>query len=90
MSLWTEWRCLVENKDDQVGVVVDRSASLGDQSSVSITAGSSQKMKKTVVRKELADTQEYESCLQTDMDVDMDENKEELMKLRSSNARRKF
>ena len=29
------------------------------------------------MRKESADTQEYESCQLTDMDVDMDENKEE-------------
>ena len=33
---------------------------------------------KTVVRKESADTQEYEPCQQNDMDLDMDENKEEL------------
>ena len=33
----------------------------------------------TVVRKESADTKEYESCQLTDMDVDMDEHKEELI-----------
>ena len=31
------------------------------------------------MRTELADTQEYESCQQRDVDVDMDENKEELI-----------
>ena len=30
------------------------------------------------VRKESADTQDYESCQWNDMDVDMDENMEEL------------
>ena len=31
-----------------------------------------------MLRKESADTQEYESCQLNDMDVDMDENKQEL------------
>ena len=37
-----------------------------------------QKKRKAVVRKESADTQEYESCQLNAMDLDMDENKEEL------------
>ena len=32
-----------------------------------------------MLRKESADTQEYESCQLNDMDVDMDENKQELI-----------
>ena len=39
--------------------------------------GVSQKKRKAVVRRESADTQEYESCKLNDMDVHMDENKEE-------------
>ena len=35
-------------------------------------------MRRAVVRKEWADTQEYESCQQNDMNVDVDENKEEV------------
>ena len=31
-----------------------------------------------MLRKESADTQEYESCQLNDMDVDMDENEQEL------------
>ena len=34
------------------------------------SAGGSQKKRKAVVRKESADTQEYESCHQSDMDED--------------------
>ena len=58
------------------GSVLARGFRLGT-SSVS-GAGSSQKKRKAVVQKESADTQEYESCQQNDMDVDMDENNEEL------------
>ena len=46
----------------------------GDQSSVS-SAGT-QKKGTAVVRKESADTQDYESCQLNDMDVDMDGHKE--------------
>ena len=37
-----------------------------------------QKKRRALVRKEWAETQEYESCQQNDMNVDVDENKEEL------------
>ena len=43
-----------------------------------VSVRSSQKKRKAVARKESAGTQEYESCHQNDMDLDMDENKEEL------------
>ena len=42
------------------------------------SAGGSQKKRKAEVPKESADTHEYESCQQNDVDVDMDEKKEEL------------
>ena len=42
------------------------------------SAGGSQKKRKAVVRKESADSQESESYQLNDMDVDMNENKEEL------------
>ena len=52
---------------------------LVDQSSVS-SAGASQKKRKAVLRKESAETQEYESCLQTQdyvscQDMEEDDNK---------------
>ena len=54
-----------------------RRASEGEQGSVS-SAGWSQKMRKAVVRKGSADTQECEPCQLDGRDVDMDENKGEL------------
>ena len=42
------------------------------------SAGGSQKKRKAVVRKESADTGEYESCQWNNMDMDMNENVEEL------------
>ena len=41
------------------------------------SANGARKKRKAVMRNESADTQEYESCQLTDIDVDMDENKEE-------------
>ena len=41
------------------------------------SAGFSKKKRKAVVRKESADTGEYESCQLNNMDVDMGENVEE-------------
>ena len=38
------------------------------------------------VRKESADTQEYESCHQNNMDVDRDEVKQELSVVRSASS----
>ena len=42
------------------------------------SAGGAQKKRKAVVRKESADTGEYESCQLNNMDMDMNENVEEL------------
>ena len=42
------------------------------------SAGGSQKKMKAAFRKESAETQEDESCQQNDMEVDMDETKEEM------------
>ena len=42
------------------------------------SAGGSQKKRRTVVRKESAETQEHESCQKNDMEVDKDEGMEEL------------
>ena len=61
----------------ELGVVVDQKASLGDQSSMR-SAGGSQNKSKAVVRKESAETQKYDSHKPKDMDVDIDENKEEV------------
>ena len=47
-------------------------SSAGDQ------GGFAEKKMEAVVRKGSAETQEYESCQLSDMDVDMDENKEDL------------
>ena len=83
VSFWMERRCLepkalkVKLHLPDTGAVVDQRTSLRDHSSVS-SAGSSRKKRKAVVRKESADTQEYDPCQQNDMDVDMVENKEEL------------
>ena len=49
----------------------------GTKSFVSSVGGSQKKMN-AVVRKEFADTQECKSCQLNDMDVDMNETKEEL------------
>ena len=59
------------------GDAVERMGSLGDQSSMS-SAGCSQKKRKAAVRKESAETQEYESCQQNGTEVDRDEGMEEL------------
>ena len=69
---------LLEREDGgaprEFGVGLYQGASEGDPSSVS-SAGT-QKKETAVVRKESADTQEYESCQLNDMDVDMDGHKE--------------
>ena len=59
------------------GVGVNRKGRVERRSSMS-SAGGSQKRRKSVVREESADTQEYESCQQSDMEVDRDEGMEEL------------
>ena len=58
------------------GLVLTRGLRLGHQSSASSTGGS-QKKRKAAIRKESASTQQHESCQQNDMEVDMEENKEE-------------
>ena len=89
VSFWMERRCLepkalkVKLHLPDTGAVADQRTALRDHSSVSSAVGS-QKKRKAVVRKESADTQEYEPCQQNDMDVDMDENKEELRFVRSA------
>ena len=62
----TAWRC-----PKAFGVGLSQRVAVGDQSSVS-SAGGSPKKRMAVVRKAV-DTQEYESCQQHDMDVDVDE-----------------
>ena len=68
----TEQRCPKELPVDS-----DWRATEGDQVS-GCSAGGSQKKRKAVLRRESADTQEYESCQRNDVDVDMCENKDEL------------
>ena len=59
------------------GVDVDRMGSLRDQSAMSI-AGDSHKKRKAAVRKESAETQEYKSCQQNDVEVHREQGMEEL------------
>ena len=86
VSFWIERRCLEPKPDEaglagrkeqrcpgELGVVVDRRLSLGDQSSVSGT-GSPQKKRNAIVRKETTDTQEYQAYHIDGMDL----NKEEM------------
>ena len=42
------------------------------------SGGGSQKKRKAVVRNEPTEAQDYESCRKNDMEVDMDESKQEL------------
>ena len=59
------------------GIGVNRKSSLGDHSSMT-SAGDLQKKRKAVVQKEFADTQEYESRQQNDVEVDLNKSLEEL------------
>ena len=63
----------VEHKGAQIS---SERSSFGDRSSVS-SAGCPKKKRKAAVRKESADTQEYEACHRDVMDVDIDESKED-------------
>ena len=74
-EIWTRGNC-EGTSPRELGVGLKR-ASLGDQCSVS-SAGGTQKTWKAVVRRESADTQEYDSCQLNDMNVVVVEDKEEL------------
>ena len=67
MSLCTEKRCL-EPKALKVKL---------DTGAPRLSAGRTQKKRKTVVQKKSADTQEYDSRQQNDTNVDTDKNKGE-------------
>ena len=76
-SVWTRGQCQGSNAlTVKLGSLGQTGQKCSGELGVGFGERDSQKKTEAVVRKESADTQEYQSCQQNDMDVD--ENMEEL------------